>query len=73
MKTMIRVAAAILTVSLAGISGSCSPSYPVEVHRVYHHSYSNSSYSPYYPGTVEYSKADSYSGGPRSFEPVSRF
>jgi len=72
MKTMIHVAAAILTASLVGISASCSNGYPVEVDHVYHHTYSNSSYSPYYPGTVEYSKADSYSGA-RGFEPVSRF
>jgi len=70
---MIRVAAAILTVSLVGISTSCTSYYPVEVNHVYHHTYrSSNSSTPYYPGTVEYSKADSYSGA-RGFEPVSRF
>ena len=68
MKTMIHIAAAILTTSLAGMSTSCTSYYPVEVNRVYHHSYrtydNSSSYSP---GTVEYSKADTFSGGRSEF------
>ena len=69
MKTMIRIAAAILTVSFVGLSTNCGPTYyPVEVNHVYHHSYrtydNSSSYSP---GTVEYSKADTFSGGRSEF------
>lgn len=74
MKTMIRIAAGLLTASLAGMSTSCTPYYPVEVNHVYHHSYRtyDNSYGNYSPGTVEYSRGDTYSGA-RGFEPVDRF
>ena len=68
MKTMIRIAATILTASLAGMSTNCAPTQPVVVDHVYHHTYrtydNSSSYSP---GTVEYSKADTFSGGRSEF------
>ena len=68
MKIMIRVAAGILTAALAGMSTNCGPTYPVKVNRVHHHTYSTyGNSSPYYPGTVEYSKADTYSGGRSEF------
>ena len=71
MKTMIRAAAGILTAALVGLSTNCGPTYyPVEVYHHTYRSYDNS--SPYYPGTVNYSRPDSYSGA-RGFDPVSRF
>ena len=72
MKTMIRVASGILTAALVGLSTNCTSYYPVEVDHVYHHSYRTYETSPYYPGTVDYSRSDSFSGA-RGFEPVSRF
>jgi len=74
MKTMIRIAAGILTTALVGMSTNCGPTYyPVEVNHVYHHTYRTyENSSPYYPGTVNYRQPDSFSGA-RGFEPVERF